>query len=137
MHMTGLATSYVDLLITHALAPQRARPILLAALADIEAHPVPLTPPERQRKVAILSKLGEVAEKLKRDDEEEKYLTMALQDALKGVIEVRRAAKTKWEKKRNADGVEDLPTPSWVSQADIAICCENLANYYVKKGNGE
>ena len=92
MHVTGLATSYVDILITHALAPQRARPVLLTALADIDAHPYPLTPPERQRRVAILSKLGEVAEKLKLDDEQEKYLSMALQDALRGVIEVRREA---------------------------------------------
>ena len=136
MQLTGIATSYVDLLLTHAVAPQRARPILISALAEIDAYSTPLSPLERQRRVAILSKLGEVAEKLKRPDEEEKYLTMALQDALKGVIEVRRLARKNFVEKRT-DALEDLPTPTWVSRADIAICCENLAAYYVRTGNGE
>lgn len=136
LQLTGIATCYADMLLTHALAPQRARPILLAALAEMDKQTTPLSPLERQRRLGILSKLAEVAEKLKRPAEEEKFLTEALQDALKGVIEVRKLARNRYVEKRT-DGLEDLPTPNWVSRADIAICCENLAAYYVRTGNGE
>ncbi|KAL7409473.1 hypothetical protein BDY24DRAFT_403201 [Mrakia frigida] len=138
LHITGLASSYVDLLLTHALAPQRARPVLLSALDEIDSSPLPLTGPERQRRIAILSKLGEVAEKLKRVDEEELYLTKALEDSLRAVVQARKFARSKIEEQGgNTAGWEDLPMPGWLSRTDVAVCCDNLARYYVRTGNGD
>jgi len=63
-----------------------------------------------------LCKLGEVAEKLKRIDEEELYLTKALEDALRAVVQARKQAKSKIEEQGgNTAGWEDLPMPGWLS----------------------
>lgn len=56
-----------------------------------------------------------MAEKLRKDEEEEKYLTMALADALRAVVQARKDHKQKLEEQGNSEGLEDLPMPDWVS----------------------
>jgi hypothetical protein len=144
LHTTGLAAAAANNLIINRLAPQRALPILTTALSDLDSSILPLSGPERQRRIGILNKLGEVCEKLGDDKGVEDYLGRAVTEGLKGIVEARReaAAATQNGGKKSADkGVadelEDVVMPKWLSKTDVAAVCDSLGQYYMRKEKPE
>jgi len=108
-----------------------------------------LSPPERLRAVAIAYKLGEMAEHLKKPDDEEKYLTYAVNVVLKHIMEHRlvpaaisEMAAGKRVPKSAEEGKEQimeeqLGLPTWVEKQDLAAPFEALATFYTKENRGE
>lgn len=80
LHTTGIAAIATSNLLDHLHAPQRALPLLLSSLSDLDSKPTSLSDEEVHRRIVILSKLGEVYERLGDDHqkEEETALTRAV-----------------------------------------------------------
>lgn len=139
LHTTGIAAAATNNLLVNRLAPQRAYPLLVTALGDLDAAPGPLTGLERQRRIGILYKLGEISEKLERDDETEKFLSRAVTESLRAVVEARRevAAGIKAGTTKEADVTDDMMLPNWLSKTDVAASCEALGSFYMRKEKPE
>lgn len=83
----------------------------------------------------MLYKLAEVAEKLRRDGDEERWLTRAVEEGLRAVVERRKEVREEVEESKVE--VQEVPMPSWLSKADLGACLDKLGEFYLKKGQAE
>ncbi|CDZ97592.1 Tetratricopeptide TPR1 [Phaffia rhodozyma] len=143
LHTTGIAVAQTHLLLTRLYAPQRAYPVLRTALSDLDEATERLTGAERQRLVGVLYKLAEVAEKLGKVEDEEMYLTRAVEEGLRGVMERRKEIKKTLDEVNQQSGggreeeLEPVPMPSWLSRTDLGACLDKLGEFYMKQGNSD
>lgn len=99
----------------------------------------PLTGPERMRTVALAYKLGELAGKLKKPEEEEKWLVMSVETILR-LLNVPTDTSSGM---RIADHkgfppkalVENLGLPAMFVRYNIAAPFEALGSFYSRNGN--
>ncbi|KZT23713.1 hypothetical protein NEOLEDRAFT_1136204 [Neolentinus lepideus HHB14362 ss-1] len=100
-----------------------------------------LTGPERLRAVAIACKLGEMADTYQQPEtEEEQWLTWAVEELLRTLIDMRQHHKiadaTKREEKQKDVQIvlADLSLPKWVTKTDVGAPIEALGRFYAKTG---
>lgn len=99
-----------------------------------------MTGPEKMRAVALAYKLGELCEVLEKPkEEEEKWLTFAVETVLKNVLEVPalEATRTSHGEGDNHVIIAELGLPDWVSTVDIAAPFEALGTFYSRAGKLE
>lgn len=130
---TSLALTTSSHIISRLHAPQRAQPVLLLALSDLDAAQA-LSGKERQRRLAVLLQLGRIAETLGDLNGAEGYLTRAVEEGLgdgyEKVLAEGRGGQTL------AD-VGELPTPTWIERTDFGSIMEALGSLYEKMGKPE
>ncbi|TFK49177.1 hypothetical protein OE88DRAFT_1663615 [Heliocybe sulcata] len=100
-----------------------------------------LTGPERLRAVAIACKLGEMADRYQLGDaEEEKWLTWAVEEMLRTLVDMRQHHKTSEDAKREDKQKDvqlvlaELSLPKWVTKTDVGAPIEALGTFYAKTG---
>lgn len=108
-----------------------------------------LTGPERMRAAALAYKLGCMAPELGKPEEEEKWLTCAVNAILMAVMEapagsgvekvVRVPSFTSGGEPNKAGNLyviaQDLRLPAWSRMHDLAAPFEALGTFYLKHGN--
>jgi hypothetical protein len=142
--------------------PQQAYEVYVDVLKDLQTRkelglgkekqrppppPPPLSERERMRIVAVAHKLGEMAEMYQQpQEEEEKWLTMAVEEVLRVVKDMQDVAKKGREKEKEKEKekvkavktlLDDLELPPWVSRTDIGAPFESLGAFYARAGNIE
>ena len=99
-----------------------------------------LTGEERLRAVAISSKIGELAEELKKPQEqEEKALAWAVEEVVRLVKEA-NAGEIDPQAESSSDtqtSLAELELPPWVSKTDVGAPLESLAIFYKRIGKLE
>ncbi|KAF9010013.1 hypothetical protein BDQ17DRAFT_1388040 [Cyathus striatus] len=101
----------------------------------------PLSGQEHMRTVALAYKLGEMAQMLKKPrDEEERWLTMAVETIMKNVMqkpvaigEIVSLKDSKMEEESKIM-VSELQLPMWATNQDIAAPFEALGSFYSRIG---
>jgi len=116
--------------------PKQAYEVLVAGLSYLQSHWPELAGKERLRGVALAHKVGEMSEMYQLgEDEEEKWLTWAAQEA------IRIAKGDNNVKEENEESVStmltELDLPKWVNIVDIAAPIEALGAFYAKIQNIE
>lgn len=100
-----------------------------------------MTGPEKMRAVALAYKLGELCEVLEKPkEEEEKWLTFAVETVLKNVLEVPPMTSTQGTPHEEGDNlviISELGLPDWVSTVDVAAPFEALGTFYSRAGKLE
>jgi len=86
----------------------------------------------RARRVAMASKMADLASEVDDGTLEEEWAVWAVEEVLRSGLEENESGKGK----DKADE-EELALPSWVSKAETASVLERLGSLYAKKGNVE
>ncbi|KIY64987.1 hypothetical protein CYLTODRAFT_380096, partial [Cylindrobasidium torrendii FP15055 ss-10] len=136
MKLSGVAAVLGDVLEQNGQHEEAYR-IYTESLEMLKTPQTTLTPDERLRAVAISSKIGEMAETLKRPaEEEEKALQWAVEEVLRlvkeanaGEIDPQAEGSAETEKT-----LSELELPSWISKTDVGAPLENLAAFYKRAG---
>jgi hypothetical protein len=152
LHTTGLASILAHVQADQQRAPQRAIPILLVALADIDAAgESALTAGERLRRLGLLNKLAELAERTGDVTAEEKYAGRAVTEVLRASAAQRRALgeKAKADGRGSSaagaakqapgeddPGLDDL-LPEWLDRTQVGATVDRLAGLYLRQGKAE
>jgi len=90
-------------------------------------------PEMRARRVAMASKMADLAAEVHDETLEEEWAVWAVEEVLKGGIE----QKKELGKGKEKAGDEELPLPSWVGKAETVSVLERLGSLYADKGNVE
>ncbi|KAI8972857.1 hypothetical protein BD414DRAFT_499603 [Trametes punicea] len=117
--------------------PQEAYEIYSTALAQLQAAK-DLSGRERMRAVAIAHKLGEMADIYQQGpEEEEQWLTYAVEEVLRVVKDETTKGKTKSAEEPEGEvGVmlAELDLPWWIRKVDVAAPLEALGRFYAHEG---
>ena len=105
------------------------------ANADLDTLQTPLSIPERYRTVALAYRLGELANKLDRPEEEEKWLVWSV-EALLRLLNTPPSSAVPPEKNSKYDQVlnKQLGIPVLFYQHNIAAPFEALGSFYARTG---
>ncbi|KZO95400.1 hypothetical protein CALVIDRAFT_538177 [Calocera viscosa TUFC12733] len=87
----------------------------------------------RARRVAMASKMADLAGEVDDDTVEEEWAVWAVEEVLRGGIEQKKVS-VKGKEKADDD---ELALPSWVGKAETVSVLEKLGSIYAKKGNAE
>lgn len=123
--------------------PEPAYGVYEHALTQLQAVPdSELTSQERMRKVALAAKLGAMAEEFQLPlEEEEKWLTCAVEELLRVVKDEGRQAGRGMEKTGQGEEtpvmLAELEMPKWVSKTDMGAPLEALGQFYSREGKAE
>ncbi|EJU02274.1 hypothetical protein DACRYDRAFT_99940 [Dacryopinax primogenitus] len=98
---------------------------------DLE-EPAKTDPEMRARRVAMASKMSDLAAAVGDAVIEEEWAVWAVEEVLRAGIE----EKGKEKEKENADD-EDLALPKWVGKAETASLLERLGSIYARQGHAE
>ncbi|KAG5721884.1 hypothetical protein E4T56_gene14778 [Termitomyces sp. T112] len=130
---------------------ERAYDIYLESFEQLQqAGMEELSGPEKLRAIAIAYKLGEMANKLQRREDEESHLVWAVETILKSVFRLgdqpegseqadhaNCVLETARAQSRNPDTLtmlSELSLPEWATKTDIASPLEALATFYAEAG---
>ncbi|KDQ13333.1 hypothetical protein BOTBODRAFT_175646 [Botryobasidium botryosum FD-172 SS1] len=103
-----------------------------------------LEPSEMKRSIGIALKLGEIAGRLRRDDDEEAWLVCSFEETLKAIRGDAALAGVSTISSRTGDirddgqiALDDLDLPEWLNKAELGAVTERLGEFYARKGNAE
>lgn len=152
LHTTGLASILAHVQADRQRAPQRATAVLLLALADLDAAgDGALSAGERLRRLGVLNKLAELAERMGDAVAEEKYAGRAVTEVLRASATQRRAlgemakadgrgstaaTATKQAPGEDDPGLDDL-LPGWLDRTQVGATVDRLAGLYLRQGKAE
>lgn len=102
--------------------------------ADISSS---LTPTERYRVITIAAYLGELASKIKDTATEERYLTVAVEEAIRlgRYLPSKIDSRSSDIETQDESWNEDVNVPVWVDRTEIGSVFERLADFYGREGN--
>lgn len=154
-----LKTSGIAVLLASVLEAdgncEKAYDIYLESLEQLQQAGMEqeLSGPEKLRAIAISYKLGEMAAKLGRREDEERYLVWAVEAILKSVFRLgeqpegseqanplSHALETTRSQPRDPDTrtmLSELSLPTWATKTDIASPLEALGAFYAEAGRVE
>ncbi|KAI0947767.1 hypothetical protein AcW1_009444 [Taiwanofungus camphoratus] len=142
LKLSGIAISLASVL-EDSDKPEPAYGVYEHALTQLQAVPdSELTSQERMRKVALAAKLGAMAEEFQLPlEEEEKWLTCAVEELLRVVKDEGRQAGRGMEKTGQGEEtpvmLAELEMPKWVSKTDMGAPLEALGQFYSREGKAE
>ncbi|KAG6868538.1 hypothetical protein C0993_001426 [Termitomyces sp. T159_Od127] len=154
-----LKTSGIAVLLASVLEAdgnrEKAYDIYLESLEQLQQAGMKqeLSGPETLRAIALSYKLGEMAAKLDRREDEERYLVWAVEAILKSIFRLGDQSESSEEADHTNDALEaarsqprdpdtrtmlsELSLPTWATKTDIASPLEALGTFYAEAGRVE
>jgi hypothetical protein len=137
LKLSGISVALAEVCLAQK-APQRAYDAYIEALNQLQEAKHKLSGKERVRAVSIALQLGQMAEEYSQPaEEEEKWLTFAVEEVLRIVKGPKPDAVGPVQEDQQKLVIAELDLPKWVEKTDIGAPLEALGAFYSRVGKPE